>query len=303
MMQRPAFARSIIAFIVTAFLAIAFANTADARRFGGGSSLGNQGQSNQQATPQRQGSQQAERSGNRAAGMGAGGLIAGMAAGGLLAWMFMGGAFEGFQFFDFLVIMLLGLGIFMLIRHFRQNQAVQSNAGTNPAGHSSGSDNNVLSMPQQRAAHGQQGTPAPQARPGSLLASFDFGGGSNSYQPPAWFDESRFLQAAKGHFDHLQKAWDNNEMTEIFDYVTPEMYKELLRVRSDLGNQNETEVVSLDAELEDLGEQDNNIIAQVRFTGQIREEGMTNRFDETWIVQRDLDKDDANWLIAGIRQN
>jgi len=297
MMQRPVLARSIIAFIITAFLAIAFANTADARRFGGGSNLGNQGQSNQQATPQRQG-QQSERAGNRTAGMGMGGLLAGMAAGGLLAWMFMGGAFEGFQFFDFLIIGLLAFGIYMLIRHFRQNQALaQRSVG---GASSQTTRDNVIPMEQNRQQH--SGFNTTQARPGSLLDSFNFSGQQN-YQPPSWFEPERFLRAAKGHFHHLQKAWDDNEMTDIFDYVTPEMYQELLRVRSDLGSHNKTEVISLNAELEELGEQDNNIIAQVRFTGQIREEGMLNRFDETWVVQRDLHNPDANWLIAGIRQN
>ncbi|MFN2381824.1 MAG: Tim44 domain-containing protein [Guyparkeria sp.] len=300
---RPNLARTLIALFVTAMLAMATVGTAEAKRFGGGKSFGFQGQKNSQTTNQRQAN--TDQKATRSPGAGLGGMFAGLAAGGLLAWMFMGGAFDGLQPMDFLVIILLAVGAFLLIRHLRRGTA-----GARPAYAGAGPVQQTTGQPvgQARASHegddgARQGTQG--VRPGSLMDEFGFGG-AKGYQPPSWFDESRFLGAARTHFTNLQLAWDANRMEDIREFVTPELFRELVRERAAIGDaENVTEVLDLDLSLEQLGEEGRDLIAAVRYTGQVREgrDSTPVALDETWLVSRNLDDENANWLIAGIRQN
>ena len=122
--------KTMVAAMITALLAITFANTAEAKRFGGGKSYGDQGQSlqrsapnRQQAAPQRQDNTTPAQTRPASAGMG--GMLAGLAAGGLLAWLLFGDAFEGLQPMDFLLMILLAVGAFLLFRQLQKRQDSQ----------------------------------------------------------------------------------------------------------------------------------------------------------------------------------
>ena len=291
---RPSLARTLIALMVAALVAAMSVGTAEAKRFGGGKSFGFQGQKNSQTTNQRQATDQKA---TRSPGAGMGGMLAGLAAGGLLAWLFMGGAFEGLQPMDLLVLILLGVGVFLLVRHLRGGARRPALSGI-PGGAGNAQQRESL-FPSSDG--GQQ-----KPRPGSVMDEFGGFSGTAGYQPPSWFDEERFLGAARTHFTNLQLAWDANRMDEVQEFVTPTLFRELVRERAAIGDaENVTEVLDLDAALEDLGEEDGEIVAAVRFTGRIREaEGAEPvTLDETWLVSRDLGDENANWLIAGIRQN
>ena len=297
---RPNLARTLIALCVTALLAMTTVGTAEAKRFGGGKSFGYQGQKSSQTTSSQQ-RQATDQKATRSPGAGMGGMLAGLAAGGLLAWLFMGGAFEGIQPMDLLVLILLGVGAFLLIRQLRggaQRPALSGIPGQGGASPSSSQRRESL-FPQGGAGHD-----AP--RPGSVMDEFGGFSGQAQYQPPSWFDESRFLGAARTHFTNLQLAWDANRMDEVQEFVTPDLFRELVRERASIGDaENVTEVLDLDVSLEDLGEDGRDIVAAVRYTGQIREGADTEPtpLDETWLVRRKLDDENASWLIAGIRQN
>lgn len=300
MTSRQPLARSLVLLAISALLAVMLSTPAEAKRFGGGKSFGFQGQKSSQTTNQRQAA--TDQKVTRSPGAGLGGMFAGLAAGGLLAWMFMGGAFEGFQPMDFLVILLLAAGAFFLIRHLRG-----AALGTRPAYAGASRPEPVVNH-QARASNetlGGSNNGNPGVRPGSLMDEFGFGG-TSGYQPPSWFDETRFLGAARTHFTNLQLAWDANRMDEIREFVTPELFRELVRERAALGDaENVTEVLDLNVSLEELGEESGDLIAAVRFNGRIREgsEAPAESLDETWLVSRNLDDENANWLIAGIRQN
>ena len=51
---------------------------------------------------------------------------------------------------------------------------------------------------------------------------------------PAWFNEERFIEAARSHFQSLQQHWDANEMDKIAEFVTPQLLEFLKRERADL---------------------------------------------------------------------
>jgi hypothetical protein len=116
------------------------------------------------------------------------GPLAGLAAGGLLASMFMGDGFQGMQFLDILIIALIAFIAFRFIASRRRQQ--QGNQPAMAGGHA----------PMQREM---------PATPPSI-----FGGASRPVMDsrpvinaPSWFDETRFVAAAREHFMSLQQHW------------------------------------------------------------------------------------------------
>jgi predicted lipid-binding transport protein (Tim44 family) len=284
-----------LAAVTVAFLAAALlvVPAAEAKRFGGGMSLGKQ-YSAPRTAPQRQASQAASApsraaSPNKARG-GAGGWLgplAGLAAGGLLASLFFGDAFEGIQPMDILLLAALVFGGVMLFRAMRRS------AGGSPA---------------TAGAHGGAAGPAGSGPGLSLPPSV--GGDvpaavSGDQEAPPWFDGPAFVEAAKTHFTRLQAAWDEADFRDIREYTTPRLFAELQRERQRLGDGAQlTEVVTLNADLLGVRREEDMAVASVAFSGLIREEesGTADRFEEIWHVQHPWATREGDWLITGIRQ-
>lgn len=278
---------------------------ADARRLGGGKNMGSSApaQSGQQALPKPMPQQQAQSAqplNPQAAASRPGGAsrwlgpLAGLAAGGLLASLFFGDAFEGFQIMDFLLLAALVIGGVMLFRALRAKRAV---SGPQPAAATAGSAG---------AGAGPASVPYAFETPaiGSGLGGHP-GAAATAGLRPAWFNEQEFLRAAKTHFIRLQAAWDAGDMKDIREYTTPELFAELtLERQSYQGEPQFTEIVSLDAELLDLVTESDKVVASVRYSGLIREEqgAEAHPFSETWYVERALSDPQADWYVAGIRQ-
>ncbi len=277
---------------------------ADARRLGGGKSLGRSAPaySEQQTPPKPMPQQQTQSTQqpnpqpatNRPGGASRWlGPLAGLAAGGLLASLLFGDAFESFQFMDFLLLAALVIGGVMLFRALRAKAAV---SGPRPA-----------------SAAGSAGAGAGLASAPHAFETPDIGSGLGEYPGaaataelrPAWFNEEEFLRAAKTHFIRLQAAWDEGDMRDIREYTTPELFAELTLERQSYRDERQfTEVVNLDAELLDLVTEGDKVVASVRYSGLIREEqGVeAHPFSEIWYVERVLNDPQANWYVAGIRQ-
>ncbi|NKN34125.1 Tim44 domain-containing protein [Marichromatium bheemlicum] len=278
-----------LALVVVGFLSVP--TDVEAKRFGGGASLGKQSSSLSSRPAQRQ--QQAAQPRNPAAAnaqrpqkSGASrwlGPLAGLAAGGLLASLFFGDGFEGFQFMDFLLIALLVFGAVMLFRALRRRQA----AGPVPAA---------------AGAHGRvmPGQPPRQAHPG--MAGQRRGGGAQ--QQPSWFNAAGFLEDAKAHYVRLQSAWDQDDMRDIAEYTTPELFAELQRERAKLSGPQSTEVVQLKTELVGVERDGDQVVASILFSGLIREQaqGPAEPFREVWHIQHAWASPAGDWYIAGIQQ-
>ncbi len=291
--------------------------TADARRFGGGRSLGKQYQMPRQAqrpqSPQRQqaGDQRGVQ-GNSAAGQaGRGGMswlgpLAGLAAGGLLASLFFGGAFEGFQPMDFLVIAALVIGGFLLFRMLGKKRG--SAPAPAPAGLGRAYRERQQSPVPPRSSDGSGGRPVGAAQPGGreIRNEPELGGAKpGAADAPSWFDPKGFTEGAKTHFIRLQAAWDAADFRDIREYTTPQLYAELQRDREALGDTpNYTEVVTLSAELLGVQRDGDQAVASIRFTGLIREEEQApaKPLDEIWHVAHDWAGADGDWRITGIQQ-
>ncbi len=220
----------------------------------------------------------------------------------LLASLFFGDAFDGFQIMDFLLIGLLIFGGLMLFKLLRRN-AAGAGSGHAPATAYDGGSMSPGVPPSAGAGHGQR--PAAGAigsndktSPGEMLAGAD---------APYWFDGAAFIEGAKTHFIRLQAAWDRSDFRDIREYTSPELFAELKREREAIGAEpNDTEVVTLNAELLGLRRDDDRliVIASVRFTGLIREDasGVASPLDEIWHVAHPWASAEGDWIIIGIQQ-
>jgi len=249
------------------------ANDADAKRLGGGRSVGAQrnvtpaptkpAQAAPQPAPQAQPAQQGSRWGML------GGILGGLALGGLLGYLFGGNGLGGI-----LLLALLAFGVVMLVRAFaRRGQQAQV----------AGIGNQTLAVPE---------------RPLSGLS----GGSEIEKAPavPAGFDTAGFLRAAKMNFIKLQVANDSGKLDEIRELTTHEMFDEL---RRDIANGQQTDVVALNADLLELATERENHWASVRFSGMVRETPGTDPvgFEEVWNLVKPADGS-SGWLLAGIQQ-
>lgn len=298
----------IIALIAAVFAgATLMPDTAEAKRFGGGKSLGKQYSTPRQAQPakanQTPARQQQAAPGQAAPQSGASrwlGPLAGLAAGGLLASMLFGDGFEGFQIMDFLMIAALVFGGFMLFKLFRNRAATPARTAAAAGAGAAGA--------------GYAGAPSPKPF-GGMMGGAGAGAGAGAGEPtlsdasasdaPVWFDDAGFIDGAKTHFIRLQAAWDQSDFRDIREYTTPRLFAEIRRERESLGDApNYTEVVTLNAELLSVQRDADQVVASVRFTGLIREEesGTAKPLDEIWHVAHDWNSADGDWLISGIQQ-
>ncbi|MEY2633622.1 MAG: hypothetical protein RIR00_2276 [Pseudomonadota bacterium] len=270
---------------------------AEAKRLGGGKSVGMQRES---VTTQRQASpapsapqQQAAPAYNPSpAGMPSAqpqrrswlGPLAGLAAGvGLAALFSHFGLGEGLA--DFAMIALLAIaGLFLVKMLFgrKQAQAPQSEP---------------LQYAGAGNAHGQP----------PLQPSFPAGGNALSGQGPsipAGFDVEGFTRVAKVNFVRLQAANDSGNLDDLRQFTTPEMFAELkMDIDDRRGAGQQTDIVTLEAEVLEVVTENRQHIASVRFHGMLREEkdGAATPFDEVWNLTKPVDGN-RGWAVAGIQQ-
>jgi predicted lipid-binding transport protein (Tim44 family) len=258
----------------------------EARRLGGARSSGVQRSvtptapakpAQQQAAPnQQQGASQAAPAGAQPAASGLSRwapILGGLAIGGILGYLFGGNGLLGI-----LLVALLAIGAVLAVRAFARSRAQA------PQG-----------MPQrvQYAGMNQETVVAPppsQASGVTLPAS----------KLPSGFDEAGFLKAAKLNFIRLQAANDSGRIDEVREFTTEELFEEL---RQDIRGQQQTDVVSLQADLLEIATESEKHWASVRFSGLIRETpGATPaEFEEVWNLVKPADGS-SGWLLAGIQQ-
>lgn len=267
---------------------------AEARRFGGGKSIGKQREAiSPQAAPKpAQGAATAPAS-PAAGGSKWMGPLAGLAAGGLLAALFMGGAFEGINMMDVLMLAALMAAIFFVVRMLRKPRQEQAGRPMQYSGMETAPGNNgvppAASMPASAPPVAPAMAPAP-------------GGTANI---PADFQVEPFLRNAKTSFIRLQAANDARDVGDIREYTTPEMFAEISMQINERGNEPQrTDVLAINAQLLEVMTENDTAIASVRFNGQLREApgASPEAFDEIWHVQKNLKDPEAVWLLAGIQQ-
>jgi predicted lipid-binding transport protein (Tim44 family) len=261
---------------------------AEARRLGGGRPIGIQRQAAPQKPATPPAAQQQAAPANPAAAAAKKpmspwfGALAGLAAGLGLAYLF------GEQLGTIIMIMLLALGavavVSLLARAFLKPRPDAAPRGLQFA--HLGTETVVAPPPSQ-----------------SGVAMPDF---RSQFSPriPDGFKVDAFLREAKKSFLALQAANDSGDLEGIRDLVTDEMFEHLERDVADRGPaRQETDVVTLDAQLLEVVTESGMHWASIRFSGLIREEasGAPQAFEEIWNLQKP-EAGGAGWMLAGIQQ-
>jgi len=254
---------------------------ADARRLGGGRSVGTQ--RNVTAPPaqtpakpaqaqQAQGQQGAAAQQGSKWGM-LGGILGGLALGGLLAWALSGTGLATILLFALLAI--AAVVAFQAMRR-RAQPAPENVQFAGMSGHER------VTLPERQASAGALHAPS------SL---------------PAGFDAAGFLRAAKTNFLKLQLANDAGQLDEIRDFTTDEMFDALRQDVLQRAGRQETDVVSLTADLLEVASEQDNYWASVRFSGLVRETAAAEPvgFEEVWNLVKPA-QGSSGWLLAGIQQ-
>lgn len=292
---------SLLAVVLTLGLGTAHMD-AEAKRIGGGKSLGMQ----RQATPPAKtpdATPNAAPAAGAAAGAGAAaaapkrnwlGPVAGLAAGlGLAALASHLGFGEGFA--NMLMIALLVMIAFAAFRFFMARRAASQNGGMAyaGAGAGAGAPNNAFRMPASPAQTGGA------AAGGSMI-----GANLQGAQPriPADFDVAAFERNAKVNYIRLQAANDTGNLDDIRQFTSPEMFAELqMDIRDRNGATQHTDVLSLNAQVLEVAEDGALYVVSVRFTGELREDGVTGPVDEIWHLTKPR-QGNGGWILAGIQQ-
>lgn len=298
-----------IAMMMVAISATMVVADAEAKRLGGGSSIGRQSPAagKQAAQPMQQ---QAAKPAAPAAAPGAaapkpaspwrgmlGGALLGLGLGALLSHLGMGGALAS-AIGSILTIALIAMAAFFLYRFFTRKSGNQRSAPAFAGGYNGGSSTpeigSRLDQPAQPAAFqadtAASGTSAPA--------------GALPFGVPADFDVPAFLRHAKTYFIRLQAAWDKADIKDLAEFTTPEMYAELkLEIQERGAAANVTDVVSINADLLGIEQEGSDYVASVRFEGLIRESADANTapFSEVWNLVKPVNGQ-GGWILAGIQQ-
>ena len=308
-----------------------FTFDAEARRLGGGKSMGRQSSNvtQRQATPPAAApgnpSQSAATAGAAGAGTAAAGaaarkpwgaMVGGLAAGLGLAWLAhslgLGPAFA-----NFLLFMLLGVVILAVIGMIRRSRAGAQGQGLAYQG--AGAANPVTPRPYNPTKVGNDASARPWE---GQAAQFDAGAagaaggsmigsalsGSQSWGVPADFDIAGFTEAAKRNFITLQDAWDRSDIPALRAMMTDDMLTEIQSQLAERertatpGQVNKTDVVMLEAQLLGIEELDDAYMASVEFSGMIREEHSAGPtpFREVWNMTKPR-QGRGGWLVAGVQ--
>jgi predicted lipid-binding transport protein (Tim44 family) len=110
-----------------------------------------------------------------------------------------------------------------------------------------------------------------------------------------------FLRQVKGMFLHIQSMNNAANIDEIAKYMTPDLYKEISN--DIINNASIADFSSLDCCLINSETNDNQLVASVKFFGNVSEEPdqPAKPFTEIWnFIKPDITIN--RWLVAGIQQ-
>lgn len=278
---QPVFKEYMKRFLIFLTIAITclslLAASAEAKRLGGGSSIGKQrtitppptAAPAPNAAPAPVGAPAP--SGNRWMGP-----LAGLAIGAGLGALFAGGGLSGGMGGILMALVAVAIVMFLLSL-LRSKQPMRYAASQPPYGNS-----------------------APVHQP--AMNSGAYAGSVRNI--PAGFPVDDFLRSAKISFIRLQAANDSKDLNDIREYTSPEMFAEIsMQLQERDGTPQRTTVMSLSGDLLQVVTENDLAIASVRFTGQLSENnGTPENVDEIWHVQKNLLDDHSAWLLAGIQQ-
>ncbi len=298
--------------------------TAEAKRLGGGSSVGKQSSNvtHREAAPTQNVAKPAAAPAAPTAQPAKrpwGAMLGGLAAGLGLAWLAhslgMGEAFGQFMMIA-LVVMLAMMAIGWFMRN-RRPAAVRNNSPF--AFQGAGGAGGVVTPSQYKPENvGNDASARPwesnsthfhtddiKSNSGAVIGSAL--GGMQAWGVPTDFDTAGFLNAAKANFVTLQAAWDKSDISALRVMMTDDMLREIQSQLADRethtgGPANRTDVEMLEAQLLGIEDTGADYMASVEFSGMIREEPSAgpSPFREVWNMTKPKDGS-RGWLVAGVQ--
>ncbi len=131
--------------------------------------------------------------------------------------------------------------------------------------------------------------------------------GTQNWGVPEGFDTDGFLSAAKRNFVTLQAAWDRSDISTLRSMMTDSMLEEIRTQLSERESQrgaepNHTDVVMIEAQLLGIEEMDDRYMASVEFSGMIREELSAGPSPFREVWNMTKGKTgNSGWLVAGVQ--
>lgn len=311
---------AILAAVMAASMLLA-GSPAEAKRMGGGGSIGRQSSN----VTQRQATPPAQHATPAPAAPAAptpkkpwGAMLGGLAAGLGLAWLAsslgLGGAFSQIIMFALLALVVMVVAGFIMRKLKGGNGQASAPYAFEGAGHATtprnyspenvGNDASARPWERGSMAFEANKTDAGTAAGGSMIGSALLG--AQSWGVPAGFDAEGFLKACKTNFVTLQDAWDRSDVTSLRSMMTDEMLEQIKAQLADReshtgGAANKTDVVMLDAKLLGIEELSDVYMASVEFSGMIREDASAGAspFREVWNMTKP--RSGGGWLVAGVQ--
>lgn len=297
---------------------------ADAKRLGGGSSVGRQSSNvTQRQAPATPPAVAAAAAPKKPWGAMLGGLAAGLGLAWLASSLGLGGAFSQIIMFALLALVVMVVIGFVMRRLKGGTPNAPGATRTQPpfAFQGAGSaaearapqnynpanvGNDASARPWERTATAFDGKAGGAAgATGSMIGSGL--GGSQSWGIPAGFDAEGFLKASKANFVTLQDAWDRSDIRNLRSMMTDDMLEQIKTQLADRethtgGVSNKTEVVVLDAKLLGIEELSDMYMASVEFSGMIKEDASAGAspFREVWNMTKSRNAS-GGWLVAGVQ--
>jgi predicted lipid-binding transport protein (Tim44 family) len=314
--MKPIF--NVLITLAVAVGAAGYSADADAKRLGGGKSIGRSSNVTQKQAqpPAQQGNTATPNASNAPVNQAAakpaaastpavapkrpwGAMLGGLAAGLGLAALFsafgMGGGLAESMGSILMVLLLVGAAVFA----WRMIRSRMSPAGLSPAA--------AGGAPLPRSRSDDVGYYRHAGAEGHTTAAFHPEEQATQtmarFGAPEGFDEAGFITTAKQHYTRLQQAWDSGNLAEIERFTSPAMYSELKEQIAQRQGLDKTDVVTLEAQLLGIEEANGEYLASVEFSGLIREEtfGGATPFREVWNLAR-YKAGKGGWLLAGIEQ-
>src|SRR5450759_1486890 len=276
--------KHLLSISIAAFLALGLmVQDEEAARLGGGRSMGTQRSvapsRSVQPTPP---SQAAPAVAPKPAGNRWLGPIAGLAAGLGLGWLIGQGGLGGMMG-SLLLMALVGFAVVFVLRLLTRRK----DAGN-----------------MQYAGAGNEPAAAPPPSLAPAIGAAPVFGAHPQPNIPAGFDTDGFLRQAKLNFVKLQAVHDSGKLDELREFTTDEMFESIKQdLREHAASGQQTDVVTLNADLLEALTEGNTHWASVRFSGMIREnaDGQPESFQEIWNLAKPV-SGATGWVLAGIQQ-
>jgi predicted lipid-binding transport protein (Tim44 family) len=233
-----------------------------------------------------------------------GGALLGLGLGALFSHFGIGGALAS-GLSSILMILLLVFAVMFIVRMFRRKTAPAnpqySGFSQNPVPATATPDigSSLNQGWQPNAYQGGYNAGAPDTN-----VSLNKQANHQQWGVPADFDTEAFLRHAKASFLRMQAAWDRGDLADLREFTAPEVFAELqLQIQERGGNQDYTEVVSIDAQLLGIETTERDYLASVQFNGMIRNApgAQAEPYVEVWNLAKPL-SGNGGWVLAGIQQ-